>query len=92
MLIKFIGSGIPQAWIESGMYSATTVEKILSGKQMKRSIEAHTTTVLALCDIYIRKRIRDQKNKEEIILFMNKYETKYGFGRRHRIPACNRNR
>lgn len=37
---------------------------------MKRSIEAHTTTILALCCIYVRKRICDRKNKDEIIEFL----------------------
>ncbi|CAG9761624.1 unnamed protein product [Ceutorhynchus assimilis] len=61
---KYIeGSGIDQAWIEAGMYSASTVSRILEGKQYYRSLEAHMTTVLALCDFFIEKII----SKPEII-------------------------
>lgn len=49
------------------MYSAKVVEKILAGKQMKRSIEAHTTTILAICCIYIRSRMSVRENKDDII-------------------------
>lgn len=54
-------------WIESGIYSANVVEKMLAGKQMKRAIEAHTTLVLALSNIYIIKKIEEHPKKDDIV-------------------------
>lgn len=51
------GSGIDQAWIEAGMYNASTITRILEGKQYYRCLEAHMITVLALCDFFIEKII-----------------------------------
>lgn len=48
------------------MYSARTVDKILAGKQMKRAIEAHTTTILALLNIYVIPSVRAKEKKEEM--------------------------
>ena len=49
---KYIeGSGIDQAWVEAGIYSPTTVTKILNGKQMYRAIEAHTVTLIAMYNL-----------------------------------------
>lgn len=54
-------------WIESGIYSANVVEKMLAGKQMKRAIEAHTTLVLAVSNIFIAKKLEEHPKKEEIV-------------------------
>ena len=44
------GSGIDQAWIEAGMYSATTVMKqVLKGKHLYRSLECHSITIISQC-------------------------------------------
>ena len=46
------GSGIDQAWVEAGLYSPTTVNQILNGKHMYRSLEAHMVTFIALYNLY----------------------------------------
>lgn len=38
---------------------------------MKRAIEAHTTLVLALCNIFIVKKVDSDSQKDEIVTFMN---------------------
>lgn len=38
---------------------------------MKRSLEAHTTLILALCDIYIGGKINDDCRKVDIIACIN---------------------
>ena len=46
-------SGIDQAWVESGMYSPTTVRQILDGKHIYRAMEAHMVTTLTLYNIML---------------------------------------
>lgn len=46
------GSGIDQVWIEAGIYGAVTVKQILEGRHVKRGVEAHITTLLALFQLY----------------------------------------
>ncbi|CAG9822083.1 unnamed protein product [Phaedon cochleariae] len=41
-------TGIPEAWVESGLYSETTVKHILDGKPGRRSLKAHIVTVTSL--------------------------------------------
>ena len=46
---KYIeASGIDQAWVEGGLFSPSTVTKLLNGKQLYRTLEAHTTTFYQL--------------------------------------------
>lgn len=59
------------------MYSAKTVEKILSGKQMKRSLEAHSTLILALCDIYVTRKICYVDNKEGLINAIDSFKKNF---------------
>lgn len=46
------GSGIDQVWIEAGIYGAVTVKQILEGRHVKRGVEAHIATLLALFQLY----------------------------------------
>jgi len=56
---KYIeGSGIDQAWVEAGLYSPTTVTNILNGKQMYRSLEAHTATLITLYSLYFQSFLK----------------------------------
>ena len=52
------GSGIDQAWVEAGLYSPTTVNKILNGKQLYRSLEAYTITLIVLYKLYFTKFLK----------------------------------
>lgn len=72
-----IGSGLPQLWIESGIYSASVVEKMLAGKQMKRSLEAHTILVLALSKIFITKKIEENSKKQDVIECLNSMKASF---------------
>lgn len=65
---KYIeGSGLDQAWIECGMYNASTVSKILSGRQYYRALEAHLTTILAIFDIFMEQVLACRSEKQEFI-------------------------
>jgi len=56
---KYIeGSGIDQAWVEAGLYSPTTVTNIFNGKQMYRSLEAHTATLITLYSLYFQRFLK----------------------------------
>ena len=58
---KFIeGSGIDDIWIENGLYRATVVRQIFSGKFLKRGIEAHIVNLIALIALYFQHI--EQKN------------------------------
>lgn len=48
-------SGIDDAWVESGLYSPTTVRQILEGKHMKRALKAHALTVEVLYDLLLEE-------------------------------------
>ena len=45
-------SGLDEIWLESGIYSATTIKQILEGKNVKRALEAHITMLQALFYLY----------------------------------------
>ena len=57
-------SGLPELWTESGMYSDQVVKRILEGKPLRRSIEAHVVTLQVLfsflCDEYFKENKEDQ--------------------------------
>ena len=46
-------SGLDEAWSEADIYGPTTTRQILEAKHMKRTLEAHITTVQALFDLYV---------------------------------------
>ena len=46
-------SGLDEAWSEADIYDPTTTRQILEAKHMKRTLEAHITTVQALFDLYV---------------------------------------
>ena len=60
-------SGIDQAWVEAGLYSATTVTPILNEKHMYRALEAHTVTLLTLYSLYFRKFLELQPDEEAFL-------------------------
>jgi hypothetical protein len=45
-------SGIPELWLESGIYSDIVVKRILEGKPVRRSIEAHLVTLHVLFSLF----------------------------------------
>ena len=45
-------SGLDGVWTESDIYGPATVKQILEGKNVKRGIEAHMTTLQALFSLY----------------------------------------
>ena len=53
------GSGIPEIWCESGIYSDVVVKRILQGKPVRRSVEAHIVTLQVLfsffCDEFYKE-------------------------------------
>lgn len=44
---------------------------------MKRSLEAHFTLILALCDIYVTKRICDHDNKEDLMAAVESFRKNF---------------
>ena len=58
------GSGIDQAWIEAGMYSATTVSnQILKGKHVYRALECHFVTMISIYTLFFSQFLNLQKMK-----------------------------
>ena len=49
-------SGLDQAWVEAGMYSATIVNnQILKGKHVYRSLGCHFVTVISIYTLFFKK-------------------------------------
>lgn len=48
-----LGSGLTDAWIESGIYSDVTVESIIKGTHYNRGVRAHKVTYEALWTILL---------------------------------------
>ena len=49
-------SGLDQAWVEAGMYSATTVtNQILKGKHMYRALECHFVTLISIYTLFFEQ-------------------------------------
>ena len=46
-------TGIPELWIESGLYSDTVCNRILEGKSVRRSIAAHVITLQVLVPLLL---------------------------------------
>ena len=60
-------SGLDDVWTESDIYGPATVKQILQGKNMKRGIEAHVTTLQALFSLYAEEFfIQHPKLKEDL--------------------------
>ena len=60
-------SGLDDVWTESDIYGPATVKQILEGKNMKRGIEAHVTTLQALFSLYAEEFfIQHPKLKEDL--------------------------
>ena len=58
------GSGIDDAWVESGIYGPVTTGQILDVKHMKRSVDAHLTTIQALFDLYVQSNLTEEYQDE----------------------------
>lgn len=57
------GSGIDTAWEMCGMYGSTTVNQIVEGRHIYRSIQAHTVTLLALHSLYTQSVLTSEDPK-----------------------------
>ena len=84
--LKVIGkyienSGLDLVFIESGIYGPTTLNQILQGKHMKRSIEAYLCLYLALFKLYINHLFEQNKHVQDSVpplvsSFARSFETK----------------
>ena len=65
---KYIeGSGVDQAWVEAGLYSPSTVRKILQCKQLYRAMEVHTVTLLTFYQLHFDKFLKAYPEDETVI-------------------------
>ena len=63
------GSGIDQAWIEAGMYSATTVIKqVLEGKHLYRSLECHSITIISMYTLFFQQFLKKFLNEHQLVV------------------------
>ena len=63
------GSGIDQAWVEAGMYSATTVNnQILKCKHLYRSLECHFTTMISTYTLFFKQFLQLFHDVNTIVL------------------------
>ena len=63
------GSGIDQAWIEAGMYSATTVIKqVLKGKHLYRSLECHFITIISMSTLFFQQFLKKFPNEHQLVV------------------------
>lgn len=60
------GSGIDDAWISSDMFGPLTVRQILEGRHMRRSLEAHITTLQVFFDLYMQEFIKENPDFENV--------------------------
>ena len=72
---------LEQVFIESGIYGPTTLNQILQGKHMKRSIEAYMCLYLALFKLYINHLFEQNKHVQDSVTplvssFTRCFETK----------------
>ena len=61
-------SGIPELWFESGIYSEIVIKRILEGKPVRRSIEAHFVTIQVLFSLLCEEFFR-QHDEERLELY-----------------------
>ena len=52
------GSGIPELWVECGLYGSTTTSQILDGKHIRRAVEAHITTASSLHSVLLAEDLQ----------------------------------
>ena len=63
------GSGIDQAWIEAGMYSATTaIKQVLKGKHLYRSLDCHFITTISMYNLYFQQFLKKFPNEHQLIV------------------------
>ena len=62
------GSGLDRAWVESGMYSAATVNKqILKGKHMYRSLECHFVTLISCYSLLFQSYLQNHPDEQKLV-------------------------
>ena len=59
-------SGIPELWIESGMYGDEVTKRILDGKLVRRSIEAHVVTLQVLFPLMMEEFFKDNSDARDL--------------------------
>ena len=60
-------SGLDASWIEADMYGSTTCKNILDGGHVKRAVEAHSVTLLALFRLYVGSLFEGDFEGDEIV-------------------------
>ena len=63
------GSGIDQSWVKSGWFGENTVKQVLTCSHIKRALDAHESTVIALYVLYLRSFFME--NTDLLIDFEN---------------------
>ena len=61
------GSGIDDAWVMADIYGPVTTRKILEGKHMKRSVDAHIMTLQVFFDLYIEAFFEEQSALQDLL-------------------------
>ena len=62
------GSGIDQAWVEAGLYSATTVSnQILKGKHLYRSLECNFVTTISIYTLFFKKYLKNFPEELDLV-------------------------
>ena len=61
------GSGINDAWVTADIYGPVTPRKILEGKHMRRSVDAHIMTLQVFFDLYIETLYKEQTDLQDIL-------------------------
>ena len=74
-------SGIDQTFIEAGLYRPATLNQILTGKHIKRGMEAHMVIYLCLHKIYLKKlftKCPEQEDKLQCLIsvYLLEFESK----------------
>ena len=60
-------SGIPELWVECGLYGSATTSQILDGKHIRRAVEAHITTASSLHSLLLAEFIAHHPERFEPI-------------------------
>ena len=60
-------SGLDDVWTESDIYGSATVKQILEGKNMKRGLEEHVTTLQAIFSLYAEEFFIQHPKLKEVL-------------------------
>ena len=61
------GSGLDDIWSEKGLYGPAVIRQIVSGKHLKRGVEAHLVNFLALSGLYYGAITKDNTEIENLV-------------------------